>query len=74
MDKIREGVFIGEALELVAIERVRCQIFNSSLSSYGAISASKKLFWRMRIFKVFCEVGREFHQMLLAFTGFKKLT
>ena len=74
MDEIREGAFIREALELAAIERLGRQISQEQIVLLRRNIRIQEAFVADEDFQGFYGLDREFHQMLLAFTDFKKLT
>ena len=74
MDETMEGAFIREALELAAIERLGRQISQEQIVLLRRNIRIQEVFVVDEDFRDFYGLDREFHKLLLAFTGFKKLT
>jgi GntR family transcriptional regulator, rspAB operon transcriptional repressor len=74
MQEIREGAFLREAIEVAAIERVatritddQLQLLRRNLTVQAALVADADI-------SGFYEVDAAMHELLLAFTGFAKLS
>ena len=73
IDEIQEGTFVREAIELAAIERLAKQITDAQLVKIRRNLRVQEALVVDQDFGGFYLLDRELHEMLLAFTGFKKL-
>jgi DNA-binding GntR family transcriptional regulator len=73
MDEIQEGAFVREAIELAAIERLAKQITDAQLVKIRRNLRVQEALIVDQDFGGFYMLDRELHEILLAFTGFKKL-
>lgn len=73
MNEIREGVFLREALELATVAKVASDITPDQLRKLGRNMRMQELMVEDDDITGFYQADEEFHQMLMAFTGFQRL-
>lgn len=74
MAEIREGAFLREAIEVAAIERVAETITEDQLTLLRRNIAMQGLLVQAHDFAGFYKHDGEMHELLLGFTGFRKLS
>ncbi len=74
MDEIREGAFLREAIEVAAIERVAVTITDDQLMLLRRNVAMQGLLVEAGDFTGFYQQDADMHELLLGFTGFRKLS
>jgi GntR family transcriptional regulator, rspAB operon transcriptional repressor len=73
MDDIREGAFLREAIEVAAIERVAMSITEEQLVLLRRNIAVQRVLLQNDDFAGFYQLDAEMHELILGFTGFRKL-
>ncbi len=73
MDEIREGAFLREALELQAIERVAETITDAQLTELRRNLRVQEALVADRDFAGFYKLDAEMHELILSYTGFRRL-
>ncbi|MBO6637623.1 MAG: GntR family transcriptional regulator [Roseitalea sp.] len=73
LDEIREGAFLREALELAAVEFLAGQITDQQLVQLRRNLRIQEALISEGDFAGFYEMDRQMHDMMLSFTGFKRL-
>lgn len=73
LDEIREGAFLREALELAAVERLATQITEDQLVQLRRNVRIQEALISDGDFPGFYEQDRQMHEMILTFTGFRRL-
>lgn len=74
MDEIREGAFLREALELAAVEHVAHTITDDQLAALRRNLSAQEAFVAAGDFAGFYKTDAEMHRLLMAFTGFARLS
>ena len=74
MDEIREGAFLREAIEVAAIERVAATITEDQLTLLRRNIAMQGLLLQAGDVAGFYQQDAQMHELLLGFTGFRKLS
>jgi GntR family transcriptional regulator, rspAB operon transcriptional repressor len=74
MAEIREGAFLREAIEVAAIERVAESITEDQLTLLRRNIAMQGLLVQANDFAGFYQHDGEMHELILGFTGFRKLS
>lgn len=73
LDEIREGAFLREALELAAVERLAERITEEQRIQLRRNVRIQEALIADGDFPGFYELDRQMHEMMLSFTGFKRL-
>ncbi|MGC1489448.1 MAG: GntR family transcriptional regulator [Albidovulum sp.] len=73
MDEIREGAFLRQALELAAVERVAETITEEQLAQLRRNLRVQSALIDDHDFAGFYKLDAEMHEMILSFTGFRRL-
>jgi DNA-binding GntR family transcriptional regulator len=73
MDEIREGAFLRQALELAAIERVAETIIEDQLVQLRRNLRVQEALIEDHDFAGFYKLDAEMHELILSFTGFRRL-
>jgi GntR family transcriptional regulator, rspAB operon transcriptional repressor len=73
MDEIREGAFLREAIELAAVERVAPAITEDQLVQLRRNLRVQEALVADGDYAGFYKLDGEMHEMILAFTGFRRL-
>lgn len=74
MDEIREGAFLREAIEVAAIERVAATITEDQLTVLRRNIAMQDVLVASGDTAGFYQLDAEMHELILGFTGFRKLS
>ncbi|NRG18290.1 GntR family transcriptional regulator [Rhizobiales bacterium] len=73
MDEIREGAFLREAIELAAIEALAPVVADEQLVQLRRNIRVQEVLIEDGDYAGFYKLDREFHEMVLSFTGYRKL-
>ncbi len=73
MDEIREGAFLREALELAAIERVADTITDEQVVLLKRNLRVQEALVEDRDFQGFYKMDADMHELILGFTGYRRL-
>ena len=73
MNEIREGAFLREALELQAVEHVAGAISDEQLTMLNRNLRMQELLVADSDFPGFYKLDSEMHEMIMSFTGFRRL-
>lgn len=73
MDEIREGAFLREAIELAAIEALAPVVTDEQLVRLRRNIRVQEALIEDGDYPGFYKLDREFHEMILSFTGYRKL-
>jgi GntR family transcriptional regulator, rspAB operon transcriptional repressor len=74
MDEIREGAFLREAIEVAAIERIAMTVTEDQLTLLRRNIAMQGVLVQAGDFAGFYQLDAEMHELLLGFTGFRRLS
>ena len=73
MDEIREAAFLRQALELAAISRITKHITDHQLQLVSRNLRVQEFAAKDRDHTQFYQLDTEFHEMILSFTGFRRI-
>ena len=73
LDEIREGAFLREALELAAVEKVATSVTADQLLQLHCNLDQQSALFEDQDFAGFYQTDTAMHELILSFTGFKRL-